>query len=84
MNKGDDYEVQVLTIIRCSCVEFLRQKAVVSEALHSVSHRDHRHHEQPAPQHIQKATHPSAHTCWRSEDQLNAALMAQHAITTVL
>ncbi len=59
MIKGDGYEGQVLTIIRCSCVELLRQEAVVSEALHCVSHRDHWHHEQPAPQHIQKATHPS-------------------------
>lgn len=38
-------------------VELLWQEAVISETLHRVSHRDDRHHHQPAPQDVQKATH---------------------------
>lgn len=42
-------------------VELLWQKAVISETLHGVSHRDDGHHQQPAPQDVQKATHVFSH-----------------------
>lgn len=47
----------VLTKLRRARVELLREKAVISETLHRVAHGDDRHHDQPAPQDIQKATH---------------------------
>lgn len=47
----------VLTKLWRARVELLRQKAVISEALHGVAHGDDRHHDQPAPQDVQEATH---------------------------
>lgn len=52
---------RVLTKLWRARVELLWQKAVISEALHGVSHRDDGHHDQPAPQDVQKA----AHVCLR-------------------
>lgn len=48
---------RALTKLRRARVELLWQKAVISEALHGVSHRDDGHHDQPAPQDVQKAAH---------------------------
>lgn len=47
----------VLTKLWRARVELLRQKAVISEALHGVAHGDDGHHDQPAPQDVQEATH---------------------------
>lgn len=47
----------LLTELWGARVEFLRQKAVISEALNGVSHRDDGHHHQPAPQDVQEAAH---------------------------
>lgn len=46
-----------LTKLWCASVELLGQKAVISETLHRVSHRDDGHHHQPAPQDVQETTH---------------------------
>lgn len=48
---------RVLTKLWRARVELLWQKAVISEALHGVSHRNDGHHDQPAPQDVQKAAH---------------------------
>lgn len=69
----------LLTKLWRACVELLWQETVISETLHGVSHRDDGHHHQPAPQDVQKATHPDClcvcetHLSGRKEDSLTNA-----------
>lgn len=57
VDSASTFDKVLLTEVWCARVKFLWQKAVISETLHGVSHRDDGHHHQPAPQDVQKAAH---------------------------
>lgn len=57
VDSASTFNKAVLTEFWCACVKFLRQKAVISETLYGVSHRDDGYHHQPAPQDVQETAH---------------------------